>query len=303
MSGEWALILFTLLVQTAVGAYIFAGLTQLKLKHKLEKEKLHAVLSPVYYGVGILIALGMVASITHLGTPTNAPNAILNLGSSWLSREIMFLGVFAACWLISLLEVRSKKQVSMPMGLLTALAGLITVYAIATVYTSTLIVAWQHLNTYVAFYGTTFILGTLTGAAIIFSRLKSMAHDNDNAQEIFEQLFQCCSTIVLVAVVVQVTVAIIYGMWLGSGDVPARASAQILYNDYLVVMGMRWLLLLTGVILTIPAIWRKYSMEKSQFNLKAMPVQLLMGALTVVLLGEILGRYLFYISGVPYVIG
>jgi len=48
-----------------------------------------------------LATIGMLASIAHLAKPLRAPNALRNLASSWLSREILAVSAYwfaCACW-------------------------------------------------------------------------------------------------------------------------------------------------------------------------------------------------------------
>lgn len=47
------------------------------------------------FAIVAVLGLGMLASLLHLGNPFNAPRAITNLGTSWLSREILFSVTFA----------------------------------------------------------------------------------------------------------------------------------------------------------------------------------------------------------------
>jgi anaerobic dimethyl sulfoxide reductase subunit C (anchor subunit) len=50
----------------------------------------------------IFVAAATLVSFLHLGNPANAPNALNNLSGSWLSREILALGVYSVCLLTTL---------------------------------------------------------------------------------------------------------------------------------------------------------------------------------------------------------
>lgn len=78
--SELPLILFTLCTPTAVGVALFA---------------LFDGSSLVYAATSlVLVSVGMVASIAHLAKPLRAPTSLRNVSTSWLSREIMVVGVF-----------------------------------------------------------------------------------------------------------------------------------------------------------------------------------------------------------------
>lgn len=88
---EWPLLIFTLLVTAMVSVYS-AGLTrQFSMEQKL-----------VFIAFGVLAAF---FSTLHLGKKWRAWRAILNVRNSWLSREILFFGLFIGGVLVDLLLV------------------------------------------------------------------------------------------------------------------------------------------------------------------------------------------------------
>lgn len=73
----------------------------------------------------ILIALlssSMIISVLHLGKKLRFHRAILNLKRSWLSREILFLGIFSIIFLIDMLLTPIPKLVLVTFGLITLLS-------------------------------------------------------------------------------------------------------------------------------------------------------------------------------------
>jgi DMSO reductase iron-sulfur subunit len=79
LKSEWPLALFTLL-----GASLFAAIAG--------GSRVHSALHPLgFLGAA---ALGMTISSAHLGRKTRAWRAVLNLRSSWLSREVVFFTLF-----------------------------------------------------------------------------------------------------------------------------------------------------------------------------------------------------------------
>lgn len=99
MNNEGALIAFTLLSQAIIGAtvvYALAyfinveGVTQLSSGFSLRTPEFLLLL-------GMLLAI--LISFLHLGRPANATNALNNLKTSWISREIFTVTLFSLCLL------------------------------------------------------------------------------------------------------------------------------------------------------------------------------------------------------------
>lgn len=89
MSYEWPLLVFTFLAEAAVGTFICAGCAQLVFSRRSEEAN-RALFLPLLAASPVVLCIGLVASLMHLGQVVGAPSALLNIGSSWLSREILF---------------------------------------------------------------------------------------------------------------------------------------------------------------------------------------------------------------------
>lgn len=90
--AHWPLVVMLVLTQLSVGAFV----VELVLEEFIADVLISAIrpvhsLSALAFG---LLALG--ASVFHLGRPLLAFRAVIGLAHSWLSREILALGVFAA---------------------------------------------------------------------------------------------------------------------------------------------------------------------------------------------------------------
>ena len=104
---ERALILFTLLTQAAIGAFIIFYLIHPWIAQIAGKAATHVMTRSFLLAIGALFGLGLLVSLFHLGTPLLAYRALANLRSSWLSREILFALIFACLWAsVALLEWR-----------------------------------------------------------------------------------------------------------------------------------------------------------------------------------------------------
>jgi DMSO reductase anchor subunit len=82
---ELPLVLFTVLSQAAAGVAWVAAF-----KGGVSPRRDSALVSAAFLGVGLA------ASMFHLGHPTLAPTALRNLGTAWLSMEILTSGLFFA---------------------------------------------------------------------------------------------------------------------------------------------------------------------------------------------------------------
>lgn len=147
MASQWTLIVFTLLIQLSTGIMICALLAGVHTNPRLYARLLRLAL--------VACGLGLLASLLHLSTPLRAPYSITQWGHSWLSREILLLGLFAA-----LLCGQFWRKHTRMLEVLTALAGLGTVLAMSQVYQSTLAVPlWNNMGTTTSFVGTALALG------------------------------------------------------------------------------------------------------------------------------------------------
>lgn len=80
----------------------------------------------------ILTTVGMLASIAHLAKPLRAPRSLANLASSWLSREIAFVGAFwalLALWALGAAIGASALALAAQAGAAAVGAGLMWVIA------------------------------------------------------------------------------------------------------------------------------------------------------------------------------
>ncbi len=165
---DWALIIFTTLGQLSVGAFTILGITTFIVAQQKGTEAAEAVANRALWLIGGSLVLGFVASFFHLGKPLKAYRAILGLPTSWLSWEIVVGIIFAA--LGFLFTILQWKQVGNSMsrrilGAVTALVGLFLVYTMYRVYALPAQLSWNHWTTLGQFYATTLLLGTVALAA------------------------------------------------------------------------------------------------------------------------------------------
>ena len=177
-SREDPLVLFTLITQAVVGAFLVLFLGSVSGLPGLDFQA-HLIAFPVaFFGMIVLLTFGLVLSTLHLGRPYRFYRAFNNLRYSPVSREVAavavfynLLGVYAVltgmpqlfAWLPEGL-VMAVREIS---GWLAAVAGPAALYFMHSIYRIPARPYWNHWQVLTAFYGSMLTLGPLF-AALIF---------------------------------------------------------------------------------------------------------------------------------------
>ncbi|MCI5825269.1 MAG: dimethyl sulfoxide reductase anchor subunit [Arcanobacterium sp.] len=166
---ELPMILFTVIAQMAVGAFWALGVIHLfGLRKKLTATEVDRVTNAALFAVGPLLVLGFFAAFFHLNDPFHAPYTLAHVGSSWLSRELLFGVLFGLLGFIFALAQwfgwfnRNMREV---LAALAALAGLGLLVSMSGVYFSVrTIPAWHTPAVPVFFFASAILTGTLAVA-------------------------------------------------------------------------------------------------------------------------------------------
>ena len=185
-TNEWALIIFTVVMQMAVGSFIILGGVHFFATRRNGVEEADKMSDRALLAIGPAVVFGLLVTLIHLGNPINAPRAIANIGTSWLSREILFSLLFCAGGAVfAFLQWRklSTPQVRNGLALIVAALGVCLVVSMSMVYHLFSVPAWDSLATPATFFITTFLLGSLAmGAAFVanfwYVRRKNMDPKN-----------------------------------------------------------------------------------------------------------------------------
>jgi len=260
-------------MQAAIGAIIWAAVVRLKDKEApaFKTNTLVAL---------ILSVVGMLASLVHLGKPFLAITSLSNLVSSWLSREIFFSGGFFVLLIIFWWLERTDKAVSARnvLSWLAGLAGLVAIFSMGQLYRQTVIPAWQSANTLVDFYATALILG----AVVLY-----LTAGKERAR------LPRLDLAVLAIVFIQIAFVQNYLAGVGAMAGAGQESAALLAGSYGFLTVLRWLLMLGGIFLVVLSRTDKYASQAG----------ILYTGVGVLLVGAFIGRFLFYVSGIPIGIG
>ena len=176
-TDNWPLVAFTLLVQTSVGLLIVGEVCNLA--GGAATRGLFRFREPVALLFGLA---GLGFSFEHLGTPAHSPFAIMNLATSWLSREILFTGAFIGCLAaLTVLRRALPGGLSRALALLTVLLGVASVFAMTKVYAIPTVPAWNSPATLLNFAGTTMLMGALATGLLASFRWSGAAAVDERA--------------------------------------------------------------------------------------------------------------------------
>jgi len=257
--AHWSLIAMTTLTQLSVGTLATVWLLQLL---GTSTALGAAALTSVLVG-----SLALAASTLHLGRPAHAYRALKMWKRSWISREVLLFAAFSVvAWLYA-----ATLWMSLPggagLGALTVVLGLGGVTASAYIYRVPSRPAWNTPFTVVHFHLTAMTLGPLLAAAVGAGapRLLAVATATTAGMQL-------------------ITLALRFLRLSASDGVELRASATLLATT------LKSRFVLRGALLAVGAI--------------ALPLftahpGVLWLAFAVALAGELLGRYLFFVSAVP----
>src|ERR1044071_144903 len=127
---EWALLIFTILTQLAVGMVFVLLIVRTYATRKLNEEKAAQLTEMPFYAIVPVMVLALIASLFHLGKVLNIIGAVPNLGTSWMSREVVFAVLFtiltAAFGFMQWRKVASSTL--MIVGWITAVVGGVLIY-------------------------------------------------------------------------------------------------------------------------------------------------------------------------------
>ncbi|OOF43333.1 dimethyl sulfoxide reductase [Rodentibacter trehalosifermentans] len=163
---ELPLVFFTILAQSAVGAWLVFTFVLLNTKNEKSRAYIHKVMFVILAFLGV----GFIASITHLGSPMRAFNSLNRVGESMMSNEILSGAIFFSLagfyWLVAL-----TGKMPVVLGNLwritTALVGVVFMYVMNQVYHIVSVPTWDTSLTSWSFYLTVALGGLALAYALL----------------------------------------------------------------------------------------------------------------------------------------
>jgi len=298
---EWALPVYTILMQLAVGTLFVLWLIRAFVKSKFSSEQLDSILRNPILVISLTVIVAMVGSHFHLSKPFHSFYAIRNFRTSWLSREIVFTVVFfltlSTLWVLSRFKNDHHKLITF-LGWLGILFGFIVVYCMVRIYLIPTQVAWNSPTVLVSFYTTTLLLGTMAIACLLVLDLKfseiQRTDDVDSRVQVIKYSIIWLTLVVFLTVLVNIAVIFYQLYFLRQGDATAQTSLQLLFELYTPLFVVRIF------FISIAPLWLGYAVRR-MFKIGAAPQSLLMPvymSCLLILIGEIIGRFLFYATHV-----
>jgi Fe-S-cluster-containing dehydrogenase component/DMSO reductase anchor subunit len=263
---HWPLVVMTVLTQLSVGAFVAIWLMQiLGMSSGLGGAALSSLL---------VAGLALNASAFHLGRPAYAYRALRMWRRSWLSREVLLFTTFSAVATVYAAALWFELPGSAWVGGVTALLGLAGVTASACIYRVTSRPAWDTRYTLVQFNLTAGILGPLFAATIAAGQSRWLG-----------------AAAAAMAGTQLIVMALLFFRCIASDTLELRGTARLLSTVLATRVLARGALLALGAIV-LPLLGAGYVPN-------GVGPYLALSALTLAVAGEIIGRYLFFVSVVP----
>ncbi len=294
---ELALVVYTILVQMSVGAFVILGMIHFYALRKHGEKIANQMSDYALLAIGPVVVLGVIISLLHLGNPANAFRAISNLGTSWLSREIFFTLAFVGTGAVfAILQWRKigSFQMRQIIALIAAALGIALVFSMSQIYQLAAQPAWDSIATPITFFITTFLLGGLamgTAFTLNYYYFKGKK-DCDDIQvqcNMLRTILQWIAVGSIVLLGIQLVVVPLFVSQLAAGNASAIESASKLSTEYGIVFALRLVLVILGAGLFGLFLYRSALLKRERWM-----ATFVIAAFGFVLVGELLGRFLFY---------
>jgi len=267
---EWPLVLFTVLGQGVTGALLVTGLGWFAIN---EDTAARQRLVRSMFFLWLVMGIGFIASIMHLGSPLRAFNSLNRVGESALSNEIaagsLFFAIGGFWWLVAVMG-RMPEALGRVWLIISMVLGLIFIWAMTRVYQIETVPTWYNGYTTLAFFLTAFISGPLF-AALLLRAARVMFNGAPFAG------------VSVLAFLASIAVIVMQGVSLGEIHSSVQ-HASALVPDYAGLQVWRIVLTAAGLGCWICPLIRR----------KEPAVAGLLVGLILVLAGELIGRGLFY---------
>lgn len=298
---DWALVIFTILAQMSVGSFIILGIVHFFAMRKASIEEADRLSDRALLAIGPVLIMGMIASLFHLGTPLHAYRAVLNLDSSPLSWEILLGVLFAVLGgIFAIMQWRKIATFTVRniIAWVAAIVGLGLVFSMSQVYMLEAQPAWNTIATPINFFTTTLLLGALAmGTAFVanYAYLKSKeTADLQMQSELLRDNLRWIAILAIVLLGIELIVAPLYLAYLATGPAAATISAGKLIGEFGVILALRLALAFIGAGIFGVFLYQNALSPGRERILGTIAYS----AFALVLIAEVMGRYLFYVSQV-----
>ena len=291
---EWALLTFTILGQLAAGMMLVLMIVRAYVTSKVGAAEADRMTDIPMFMVVPIMGLALLASLLHLNNLVNVVKAVPNLGSSWLSREVVIAVAFVVVAVVyAFLQWRKIGSNSLRnvIGWIGAIIGIVLTYAMPMVYMLRTVPVWNTPITVITFCVTALLLGTLgAAAALAVNYFIIQKHDlkaSSKRLELLREVVQSTTIAAIILLGVEFLVLPLYMAYLGAA---AMESLKLMMGTYGLVLVIRLLLVFGGAGVLATYLFR----TASSAGKERLMATLVYSAFVMVLVGEVMGRFLFY---------
>ncbi|OGX03443.1 MAG: hypothetical protein A3G87_05650 [Omnitrophica bacterium RIFCSPLOWO2_12_FULL_50_11] len=298
-----SLIFMTVLTQLASGGFLTLWLGDFLSRFLDFLRPLQDFLAFGTCGMLIVTETALFAAVFHLGRPLYAYKALKMWKRSWLSKEVLLFALFSAIGAGYAGGTLASHfgRVPFPSGLRILLGGFVVVLGLAGVYASAKIYlvparpAWNTVRTPIRFFLTGFILGPLF--ALVVYAFYAAVHIQDVPDPFYKGPIFAFIGVSTIAGLLQLIVLLsrLFSLRRDETD-ELYASAFLLIHRFKKLFVARLLFLFSGSFI-VPFMLLEFSTFQDSLN--GSLIGLALASFILSLLGELLGRYLFFVTVVP----
>lgn len=317
---DWPLVLFQILVQAGVGMFLVLGVMHTISHFRREYEEEYTRLALVGFAIVFaLVGAALVISWFHVSQMLRVFSSAPNLGSSWMAREVVFIVAFLGMVAVTIglwLFRQVPYNIRLGWGILCGLVGLMAMTSMSMIYMLNNRPAWNTPSTMMTFMTTTAILGILTSGVVSGAYHLVVGRRVPGLSAVLSRDYSTLGMWALVALVVQGVNVGALASYLSTGPQAARDAFDILINTH---RAWFWLRVIAGImapLLIAAAIWwmrGKETVRASGLVARLMPsgpgamaaaveipaYRWMFAAFVLALVGELTGRFLFFLAVVP----
>ncbi|UEA16343.1 dimethyl sulfoxide reductase anchor subunit [Pasteurella canis] len=265
---ELPLVIFTVLAQSVVGAFLLFSMVFFATQDIHYRRYIHKAL----FVLLVLLGIGFIASIAHLGSPLRAFNSLNRVGESMLSNEIatgvLFFTLVGVYWMLAVLD-KLPSALGGFLLVLASAAGIIFMYMMNQVYHIATVPTWNTSFTTWNFYLTVILGGFTLGYGLLHTERPD------------GKIVAWVPSIISITALVAAIIAIYQGFSL-AGIVTSVQKANVLVPDFAILTAVRFSLIGFAIVLLFYIVHKPTSMISKLI------------AVISVLVAEMIGRLLFY---------
>ena len=293
--AHWPLVAMLVLTQLSVGAFLVTFLADLINGGRWS----HTFNANLALAFG-LVALG--ASTLHLGRPHLAFRAVLGLRTSWLSREIVAFGIFAALAVVYAAatsftsgESFLSRSSLLVLGGSVVVSGLLGILCSVMIYARTGRRLWNGPATATRFGLTTVLLGLSANAMANTLVTRLSAASNQAAESLIRIEHTLFPALIAAAALKLIFESLLFVHLKGRQLTPLKRSALLLTGELAPATKWRFGLgLIAGIV--VPAMWLTFANVNSPVDWQV--AAMVVGQFVALVVGELLERYLFFAAAV-----